>query len=240
MSPDDEFNGMGQIPMVFDILAPDGFTSILPNSLKMILDTNPASVNFNYAQLIERTQTKGGFVEFHWGEGLRTIELNMVTGGFKRLYSGLSNITGGGIDVGGNRRETINYDKYLDMLALFHNNGQIYDTNGQIVFSGRIKILFDGGIYIGTFDNFNVEDSAQKPFQFNMTTTFTVHREILRFRTMPSTSGADFFDARSGASVAGRRLSGTPAQIAQEVGNEPSFADLAALGDLGSGFAGGA
>lgn len=197
-SPDDEFSGLGKRPMVFDIIAPDGVSSVLPASLKMVLEVNPSSVNFNYTKLIERIQTKGGWVEQHWGEGLDNISFEMTTGGFKRLYSGLSNITGGGQDVRGTRRETINYDKYLDMLALFHNNGQVYDQNGQIVFSGKIKMTFDGGVYFGWFSDFNVQENASKPYQFDLSTSFTIEEEILRLRTRPFSPQADFLDGRTG------------------------------------------
>lgn len=182
-SPDDEFNQDGKRPVVFDILAPDLATSLLPEGLRMVLHVNPASMSMSYAKQIERIQTKGGFVEQHWGEAARSITFNLATGGFKRLYSGLSNVTGGGYDTGGTRRETIAYDKYLDLLALFHNNGSIYDASMQIAFQGIIKIMFDGGIYFGWWANFNVSEAAEKPFMFALTAEFTVAHEVMKLRT---------------------------------------------------------
>jgi hypothetical protein len=182
--PEDEYDtNLGVRPVVFDILAPDRETSLLPEGLKLVLHVNPSSMKFSYEKAIERIQTKGGYVEQHWGEGARTITFDIATGGFKRLYSGLSNVTGGGFDTGGTRRETIAYDKYLDMLALFHNNGSIYDTRGQIVFQGIIKVTFDGGIYFGWFTSFNVNEAAEKPFQFDLSASFTVSHEVLRLRS---------------------------------------------------------
>ncbi len=182
-SADNEFNGTGVRPVVFDILGPDLATSILPVDLRMVLHVNPASFTPNYSKQTERIQTKGGFVEQHWGEAARSISFSMATGGFKRLYSGLSNVTGGGYDTEGTRRETIAYDKYLDLLALFHNNGAIHDSSGQIAFQGIIKISFDGGIYLGWFASFNVAESADKPYQFDLTAEFTVAHEVMRVRT---------------------------------------------------------
>lgn len=182
-SPDDEYLGLGTRPVVFDILAPDRETSLLPHNLKMVLHVNPTSMALSYSKLIERIQTKGGYVEQHWGDAPTTISFNMVTGGFMRLYTGLSGITGGGLDVGGNRRETIAYDKYLDMLALFHCNGSVYDSTGQIAFQGIIKVTFDGGIYLGWFSSFNVNEAAEKPYQFDLTADFTVAHEVIRFRS---------------------------------------------------------
>ena len=189
ISEDDEFSQQGIRPVVFDILGPDMSTSILPEGLRMVLHVNPSSMAFSYAKQIERIQTKGGFVEQHWGEAARSITFNMVTGGFKRLYSGLSNVTGGGYDTEGTRRETIAYDKYLDLLALFHNNGSIYDSSGQIVLQGIIKVLFDGGIYLGWFSAFNVAEAAEKPYQFDLTAEFTIQHEVMRLRTNISSEG---------------------------------------------------
>jgi hypothetical protein len=190
MSPDDGETELGIRPVIFDVLAPDQETSILPPDIRMVLHVNPNTMSVQYEKVIERLQTKGGYVEQHWGEGARSIDFTAATGGFKRLYTGLSNITGGsGLDTLGTRRETIAYDKYLDFLALFHNNGSVYDGTGQIVFQGVVKILFDGGIYLGWFNNFVVTEAADKPYQFELTTSFTVKHEILRFRSLPYSSG---------------------------------------------------
>lgn len=183
VNADDEISGQGVRPVVFDILGPDLATSLLPLDVRMVLHVNPSSMAPTYSKQIERIQTKGGFVEQHWGEAARSIAFSIATGGFKRLYSGLSNITGGGLDVEGTRRETIAYDKYLDLLALFHNNGSIYGTDGQIAFQGIIKVSFDGGIYLGWFATFNVTEAAEKPYQFELTAEFTVAHEIMRVRT---------------------------------------------------------
>lgn len=185
--PQDEFDkNLGVRPVVFDIISPDGETSILPDGLKMVLHVNPSSMGISYAKVVERFHTKGGWVEQHWGDSPGTIDFNLVTGGFKRLYTGLSNITGGGgYDAGGTRRQTIAYDKYLDLLALFKNNGSVYDATGKIVFQGLLKITFDGGIYYGWFQDFNVTEDAEKPFMFSLTANFIIEREVLRLRSMP-------------------------------------------------------
>lgn len=189
MSEEDEFNGTGVRPVVFDILGPDMATSLLPEGLRMVLHVNPSSIAFSYAKQVERIQTKGGFIEQHWGEAARNITFNLATGGFKRLYSGLSNVTGGGYDTEGTRRESIAYDKYLDLLALFHNNGSIYDTSGQIALQGILKVMFDGGVYLGWFSAFSVTEAADKPYMFQLSAEFTVAHEILRLRTNMSPQG---------------------------------------------------
>lgn len=200
-SPEDETSGAGKRPVVFDILGPDWETSLLPDGFKLVLHVNPSSMTIQHAKKVERIQTRGGFVEQHWGDDTESIKFDMATGGFMRLYAGLSNITGR--SQGGGRRETIAYDKYVDFLALFKNNGSIYDSRGNVVLQGQIKVTFDGGVFTGWFDNFSVTESADNPYQFKLSTMFTVHHEVMIFRsTLTAASGSDFNSTREvGAAI---------------------------------------
>jgi len=183
---DDEFSGLGKRPVVFDVLAPDYETSLLPEGVKLVLHVNPSQLQVKYARKVERIQTRGGFVEQHWGDDTQQISLQMATGGFMRLYSGLSNITN--TKYGGTRRETLAYDSYLDLLSLFHNNGSIYDNNQQIIMQGIIKVTFDGGVFLGWFTSFNVTESAEKPYQFAMTAEMDIAKELQVWRTLSTYS----------------------------------------------------
>jgi len=187
-SPDDESSGRGVRPVIFDVLGPDMETSLLPRDLRLVLHVNPTSMTIKYQRVVQRMQTRGGFVEQHWGDGTQGIDFDMATGGIMRLYSGLSNIQNP--KYGGTRRETIAYDKYLDLLALFHNNGSVFDSRGNIVLQGIIKITFDGGVYLGWFSTFTVTESTEKPYQFTMSSSFEVEREVMVWRTILANSGA--------------------------------------------------
>ena len=162
-------------PVIFDIIMPDG-NSILADNLKLVLHVNPTSMSPKYEKVIERIQTKSGFVEQHWGEGIQSIGFEFATGGFQRLYTGL---VGTAVD----RRDTLAYDSYLDILALFHNNGAVYDIAGQAVINGQIQITFDGAVYTGWFASFNVTDAVEKPYQLALTAEFTVAKELQTWRT---------------------------------------------------------
>jgi hypothetical protein len=195
----------GRRPVIFDVLAPDQQTSLLDmvdQDLRLVLYVNPRSMKLSYSKQIERVQTRGGFVEFHWGDAAEEITFEAATGGFMRLYTGLSNVTGSGGGSQG-RRETIAHDKYLDLLSLFHSNGAIYDGLGNIVVQGYIKITFDGGVHIGWFDgDFSVTEEAGSPFMFNISTRFIIDKEIMSFRT------ANLFDFD--AQAVGLRSGTTP------------------------------
>jgi len=183
--PGGEFEGFsdsGKRPVIFDILGPDKETSILPEGLKLVLHVNPNSLSIKYTRKVERIQTKGGWVEQHWGDDTQGIDIEAATGGFMRLYSGLSNVTSPAT-TGGSRRETLAYDSYLDLLALFHSNASVYDADGQVALQGYVKIIFDGGVYFGWFNAFNVQETAEKPYQFTLSASMTINSEVQVWRT---------------------------------------------------------
>ena len=102
-----------------------------------------------------------------------------------RVYSGLSNVTAFDA-VGGSRRETIAYDKFLDLLAMFHSNGAIYDAAGNVALQGCVKLTFDEGIFYGWFNQLTVGENAEKPYSFTVSFSFTVQREDTTLRTTVS------------------------------------------------------
>lgn len=174
----------GQKPVVFDILGPDRETSLLPEGIKMVLHVNPRQMSITMTREVTRMQTRGGYVEQHWGDVPSNIQFEMATGGFMRLYAGLSNVTSGRDDqFGGSRRQTIAYDTYLDMLSLFMNNGSIVDANGQVVLQGIIKVTFDEGTWYGWFSDFSVSESAEVPHMFNMSASMVIEKEVVSLRS---------------------------------------------------------
>lgn len=175
-SPDDEYNGMGRKPVVIDILGTDWQTSILPDDAKFVFHVNPSNMDINYTKTVSRIQTMGGYVEQVWGTDTTEISMSMQTGAFMRMNSGLSAMTNP--DWGGTRRDSIAYDKYQDLLALFHNNGAVYGENGQIIRHGIISLYFDQVTYLGWFTTFAVTESAENPYKFDLTASFSVHKEI--------------------------------------------------------------
>lgn len=201
-SPRDGELGLGKKPVVFDITGANG-VSILPEDLRMVLHVNPRSMQFSYENVIEVIQTRGGYVEQHWGQSPSSIAFEQATGGFVRLYTGVTAVTGPGpansrlpastqaINIGGTRRDTIAYDKYLDLLALYYNNGSVFDRNGNIYYQGKVKMTFDGGSYWGYIENLTVSDEVDQPYQFALSFGFKVEREthLLRSeRSFPSSS----------------------------------------------------
>ena len=159
---------------------------------RMVLYANPKDFNLSYTKKSEVTQTMGGWVETYWGDEPTTVTLTSTTGAFVRVGgTGVSATTGAvtakgqqfGSDIQGTRRETLQYDKMLDFLALFHNNGSVYDDRGNIIMQGKIRMYFDNSSWTGWFQSFNVEESAEQPFMFSLSCVFQIETEIHGVRT---------------------------------------------------------
>jgi hypothetical protein len=157
------------IAMAFQVTSPFNRTRILlPHTL--VLHVNPQSLNENYVQKIERIQTRGGWVEQHWGQDLIEITADGSTGTFMHIRTGLSSVL---------RQRTIAWDRYRDLHDLYLNNGSLYDPYGNIVLQGHIMLMYDRGTYLGTFRSFEVEETDDSPFAFRLNWSFKIEYTIM-------------------------------------------------------------
>lgn len=156
------------IPLAFQVTSPyDETKALLPHAL--IAHVNPQNFSETFSKRVEKIQTRGGFVEQHWGDDLSEISVDQSTGAFINLYTGLSSLL---------RQRTIAWDRYRDLYDLYRNNGSITDPYGAVVLQGWIMIMYDRGTYIGTFRNFSVEETDETPFMFRMSWSFKVEKTI--------------------------------------------------------------
>lgn len=168
-------------PVIIDILGSDMETSLLPPDLKFLFHVNPKSMQITYQKVTARKHAKGGYVEFHWGDGAQEISFDHATGGFVRLYTGLSATTN---QTGQGRRQTLAYESMMNYLSLFKFNGDIYDSKGNIAQKGYVKIIFEPGVYIGWFQGeMQLTQTSDSPFQFTFSSNFVVHQELMKFRS---------------------------------------------------------
>lgn len=158
----------GYLPLAFQVTSPyDETKALLPHAL--VSHVNPASISESFNKKIERIQTRGGFVEQHWGDDLTDISVDQSTGAFINLYTGLSSVL---------RQRTIAWDRYRDLYDLYRNNGSVYDPFGNIVLQGWVMLMYDRGTYLGTFRTFSVEETEEAPFVFKLSWTFKVEKTI--------------------------------------------------------------
>lgn len=164
------FGGTGETrgasPVLFQVLSPDYETLLLPEA--MFLHVNPSSLDFSYTKRSSRFQTLGGWQEQHFGEQLSEISADATSGAFVNVDSGLTVL---------HRRETIAYRKFVHLKELFHNNGAVRNDEGAVVFRGRIRMTFEGGIYDGYFTDVSFSEAAEEPFSFTASWSFKVEKE---------------------------------------------------------------
>jgi len=157
------------IPIAFQVTSPFSRTRVLlPHSL--VMHVNPANLSESYTQKVERFQTRGGYVEQHWGQDLTEMSAEGSTGAFMNARTGLSSVL---------RQRTIAWDRYRDLHDLYLNNGSVYDPFGNIVLQGQIMVLYDRGTYLGTFRSFEVEETEESPFAFRINWSFKVEHTLM-------------------------------------------------------------
>ena len=166
----------GPIPMAFQVTSPFSNTTVLmPHAL--VMHVNPQNYSEQHNKKIERFQTRGGWVEQHWGDDLTEISADGSTGAFMNIYTGLSSVL---------RQRTIAWDRYRDLHDLFRNNGSLYDPYGNIVLQGNIMLMYDRGTYLGTFRSFDVEETDDQPYAFKVSWTFKVNVELMKIPNLIS------------------------------------------------------
>lgn len=179
----------GTIPVAFQITSPfNRGIALLPHAL--VMHVNPANMTISSNHKVERIQTRGGWVEQHWGDELDEISCDGTTGAFMNLYTGLSSVL---------RQQTVAWDRYRDLYDLYRNNGSLYDPYGNIVLQGNVMLMYDRGVYLGTFRSFDVEETDATPFSFNLSWTFKVEVTFLQFSGGKSITQAPFFQSQNAA-----------------------------------------
>lgn len=166
-------SGKTGVPMMFQITSPfSRYRVLLPHAL--MLHVNPNSLQEQHTKRLERIQTRGGWVEQHWGDDLTSISCSGSTGGFINVQTGLSSVL---------RKQTIAWNRYWDLLSLYRGNGSVYNPDGAIVLQGSVMLQYDRGSFLGWFESFSVEETEDQPFMFNLSWTFKVEEE---WRALPS------------------------------------------------------
>jgi len=147
-------------PVAFFVTGPTG-RIIVPEGL--YLEINPTEMAFTFIKRSELIQTRGGWVEQHYGDEMDEIAGSIHSGAFMNIYEGLAHRDPYG---------TINYDKMMDLVELYRNNGCIYDINGNAVFAGEVLVTCDHGLFGGHFVSLSL-DLASGDTPFHMTGSFS-------------------------------------------------------------------
>jgi len=151
---------------------------------------NPSDFVEGHSKSKNVVMTVGGFVEFNWPDELTTLSVTSSTGAFLGPGVGL---TAGSDDTGGSfgqpslagggqgRHATMAWERQEDLLELFHNNGVVFNGRGAPVLRGRVMVIYDRGIYLGHFTHFEVKETDEKAFTFDLQWEFAVEEVLYTF-----------------------------------------------------------
>lgn len=125
------------------------------------------------------------------------------------------------------RNLSLAWQNFQSLYLLYRNNGGMYlpdvnqkDRDVLLTVVGSVYLYYDGILYIGSFDSFNVREADQKPFTVEYDFEFTVRAAFLLDRPPD-------FNYGGGAAFAGGRV-GLPTR--SENPSTPNTANVAAFG----------
>jgi len=108
-----------------------------------------------------------------WLEKPVTISASGVTAG---QYIVDAEGNGGLTNV--NRIHSVSYQNLLSLFFLYKNNGVIFGSSkadrGIPILSCSLYIYYDQRLYVGSFDDFGIQDSGDKPHNMAYNFKFTV------------------------------------------------------------------
>ncbi len=165
-------------PMLFQVADPVYHQPLY--AVLLALHVNPQSLSEKMQKTKSVVMTRGGFVEWVWPDELDTLSAEGTSGAFISPRTGL---TAGSAqnNVNRGRQGTIAWERQEDLLELFRSNGAVFNGQGQPILRGRVLCIFDRGIYSGHFSNFNVNESDDKAFTFQISWEFKVEQTIYQY-----------------------------------------------------------
>ena len=124
--------------------------------------------------------TRNGPVIEHWGEGQDKIAGSGKIAGFYALD--MQNANSPGLTRTA-RNWSMAYQNFMSLFMLYRNNGGLYlnnatsgskDNHTLLSVVGSIYIYYDGVLYIGSFDSFNLSEADTSPHTHDYDFAFTV------------------------------------------------------------------
>lgn len=127
---------------------------------------NPYTLNQSKTSAVYNTYTRKGYISQIWGSNQDLISGTGISAAFMVSGEGLTTI---------GRRRSFAYANMLAMLYAYRNNGyELVDptalkTNLTRVINviHGVELTYDSHLYLGHFNNFTLDEIADKPYLFN-------------------------------------------------------------------------
>lgn len=155
------------LPMTFSVADRDG------NRLEFQMLINPNTINHGKTSSVQNSYTRQGYVSQAWGTNQDLLTSNGTTAAFMVEGGGLTAIA---------RRRSLAYGNFLSFLYTYRNNGYRFsdptDLRDQLtrvisVIHG-VEMYYDNQTFMGHFNNFTIDENAERPFLFDYNFEFVV------------------------------------------------------------------
>ena len=150
------------LPMKIAIPDKNGFR------LEFVMLINPNTVNQSKTHDFTSNYTRNGYTNQLWGPNLGTMSSTGRTAAFITSDTGLT---------ARYRTSSIGYLNFMALFNAYKNNGyRLLDITQQGILSkitrviqvvSGVELFYDGEQYMGHFNNFTLDESADAPFLFN-------------------------------------------------------------------------
>lgn len=142
----------------------------------LIMLINPKAFTRSYENAVDASpKTRHGHVVHAWLE--RPMKIS-CTGDTAGQYAVDGEGAGGLTNM--NRVHSISYGNLLSLVNIYKNNGIVYSgpemggEKGIPIVPFTIFIYYDNHVYLGSFDDFTVDDTSDKPYNMAYNFSFTV------------------------------------------------------------------
>jgi len=176
---------------------------------------NPNNMNFSLSKKVADNFTRGGHVIEEWGENRDVIKCEGKIGAyyvinptytyqaglntydrrkshsFRSLYSLFILYKNNGAIFQRTPTKTVSSSKLMsntETSSTIPSNTyplQAQNKNNRILKLGTVYLSYDQTIYSGTFDEFNIEEDAEKPFTLSYSFQFTVAKRVVNDKRTP-------------------------------------------------------
>ena len=148
------------LPFYVEILDDSGSPLPIP---KLRLLVPPSSLEISMSKIVNRTVTRGGYIEEHWGDNLDELSASGSTASFMDPEVGLTRTYA---------KDTLSWDNFNLLFEAYRNNGLIYGDGGWVQKAGMIRLSFDNLVFDGYFTQFTVTEAADRQFAWNISWNF--------------------------------------------------------------------
>lgn len=149
--------------------------------LRMLV--NPTQFSVQGEKVIsDGNQSRDGFIVEHWGDGQDKVEGSGVVAGFYSADINDARAPGLGRTA---RTWSASFQNFLSLWLLYRNNGGMWLPENKesiktyLSVLGSIYIYYDGVLYLGSFDSFDLTETDDKPHSLEYSFSFTVRAWFL-------------------------------------------------------------